>query len=151
MAMKNRFKATEVIEALHKTRGTVTIAADLLQCDDTTVRNYMRRYKTVRDVVEHYNEKMVDVAELKFWAAIEHGDPWAVAMALKTKGKNRGYVERTESEISGRGGGAIEVKAFQYGAAIAGVAPRSMEDSESPGNGEGRHDGQTLGENPDVR
>ena len=37
-----------------------------------------------------------------------NGEPWAVAMVLKTIGKHRGYVER--QEVTGADGGSITVK-----------------------------------------
>jgi hypothetical protein len=50
-------------------------------------------------------------------------------------------------EITGRNGGAIEVKAFSYGAATAGIAPRSVEDSESSGDDESNLHGAKVGKN----
>ena len=38
----------------------------------------------------------MDISEQKLRAAVLNGEPWAIALVLKTLGKKRGYVERTE-------------------------------------------------------
>jgi hypothetical protein len=37
-----------------------------------------------------------------------NGEPWAVAMVLKTIGKSRGYVER--QEVTGADGGKVQIE-----------------------------------------
>jgi len=39
---------------------------------------------------------MMDMAELKLLDAVVMGQPWAILFYLKTQGKDRGYVERSE-------------------------------------------------------
>nr|DAP27680.1 MAG TPA: putative terminase small subunit [Caudoviricetes sp.] len=53
-----------------------------------------------RDAVENVNESFIDLAESQLRAAVSRGDMNAVFFLLKTKGKNRGYVERTEQSVS---------------------------------------------------
>jgi len=40
---------------------------------------------------------LLDATEEKLVAAIDNGEPWAIALVLKTLGKERGYVERQET------------------------------------------------------
>ena len=42
------------------------------------------------------------MAELKLDAAVQAGEPWAIAFLLKTVGRKRGYVQR--QEITGADG-----------------------------------------------
>jgi hypothetical protein len=96
MANKNRFTAQQVIDALQTTKGMVYLAAKQLKCDPDTVMNYCKRYPTVEAAKVAARGELLDVAELKLWAAVHNGDAWAIAFALKTIGKGRGYVERQE-------------------------------------------------------
>ena len=52
-----------------------------------------------------------------------------------------------KTEITGRDGGQIEfgVMPVDYRDAIAALAPRSVDDSDSPGESESSFDGETLG------
>lgn len=140
MARKQQFTMQQVIDAVEKYQ-TIAAAAVSLKVSRQTIDNYAKRYPKIRKAIKAAREEMVDYGENKLREAVLKGEAWAVCFLLKTQGRKRGYVERSEHEISGKGGGAIEVKAFNFGAAIAGVAPRPMEDSESSGNAEGCNDG----------
>lgn len=93
---KPKFTKEQVEQALTETHGGVAIAAQRLGCSAPTIYAYLERYPDIKETVTHFREMRVDLAELRFEEAINRGEPWAVAMALKTLGKNRGYVERQE-------------------------------------------------------
>jgi hypothetical protein len=98
----DKYTAAQMIEALTKGRGLVSVAARALGCSQTTVQRYIREYPTVAQVVQDQRARLVDSAELRLVEAIEtKAEPWAIAMVLKTLGKDRGYVERVEQEHSG--------------------------------------------------
>lgn len=105
MGRPAKFTQAQVAEALRETRGMVSLAADRLQCSQQSVRNYIERYPALTGVLADQRERMTDVAELKLAQAIQNGDAWAVCFYLKTQGKSRGYVER--SEVTGAGGGPV--------------------------------------------
>jgi hypothetical protein len=42
-----------------------------------------------------------DVAELKLYEAILHGESWAVTFCLRTKGRHRGYGDKAEVAVTG--------------------------------------------------
>jgi hypothetical protein len=94
-----RFTQQHMIEALKASKGLVSIAARRLGCSHDTVSKYMRRYPKVRAVATEYRETMTDIAELKFWEAIQRGDPWALTLQLKTQGRARGYVEQVDFNV----------------------------------------------------
>jgi hypothetical protein len=50
----------------------------------------------LQNIVLAYREDLLDLAEEKLRSAIEDGDLKAVTFALKTLGRNRGYVTKTE-------------------------------------------------------
>ena len=87
-----------MIRAIRAERGMVTRVADRLGCVPETVRNYARDIPQVQEAITEERERMTDLAESKLVEAIEAREPWAVALYLRTQGKNRGYVERQEVE-----------------------------------------------------
>jgi hypothetical protein len=103
-----RYTDGQIIEALEKSRGMVYVAARLLKCDPITIKRRIEASDKVRDVVEAQAELFVDTAELKLIESVNNGDSWAIQFALKTKGKNRGYVEK--QEIDGSGNLTVTVK-----------------------------------------
>ena len=86
----------DIIEALHKTRGKIYLAADELGCHYGTIYYHMQKNPEIKKVCDGYRQKMVDRAEKALEECIDERQPWAIALALKTQGKNRGYVERQE-------------------------------------------------------
>jgi len=74
----------------------VSLAAKRLGCTYHTILNYCERHPTVMAAKQAERVEMIDTAELKLWQAIQSGQPWSIALVLKTLGKDRGYVERTE-------------------------------------------------------
>ena len=92
---KQIFTVEQVINAIRKAQ-TPTGAALLLNCHPDTIRNYAKRYKTVKDALLSERSALVDLAEMGFKSAIINKEPWALAFALKTLGKHLGYVERTD-------------------------------------------------------
>ena len=96
MADKPHYTAEQMIEALNTTHGMVFLAAKRLGCSYQTVMNYCERHPTVQAAKDAQRGEMLDTAELKLWESIQKGEAWGISMALKTIGKDRGYVERTE-------------------------------------------------------
>ena len=86
----------EIIGALKACRGKIYVAADRIGCTPQTIYTHMEKNPAIKTLVDDLRSKMVDKAELKFEQAIDAGEHWAIAMALKTLGKDRGYVERQE-------------------------------------------------------
>ena len=95
-----------MLEAVKKNGGAVYLAARELGCAPNTIYNRMERVPSIKQAVEDARGEVVDYAEQKLRLAILNGEPWAIAMALKTIGKHRGYVER--QEVTGADGGDIK-------------------------------------------
>ena len=103
-----RVTNTRMLEAVKKNGGAVYLAARELGCAPNTIYNRMEKTPALKQAVEDARGEVVDYAEQKLRLAILNGEPWAIAMALKTIGKHRGYVER--QEVTGADGGAVLVK-----------------------------------------
>jgi hypothetical protein len=102
MANKQRFTPAQIIAALKKTKGLVYLAAKRLECDPDTIMNYCKRYPAVERAKQALRGEMVDLAEMRLLQSIQNGQAWGIAFALKTLGKDRGYVER--QELTGQDG-----------------------------------------------
>ena len=96
---KQRYTREQVVAALEKTKGMVYLAAKVLGCSYVTVYNYAKRYKSVQQAIDANRGEVIDAAELKLYNAILAGEHWAVAFALKTIGKHRGYVEKQAVDL----------------------------------------------------
>ena len=81
------------------------MAASELGVSHTTIYNYLNKYDELKELQASFAEVMVDKAEYRLHDAVVDGDPWAIKYALSTKGKARGYTERTE--ITGADGGPV--------------------------------------------
>lgn len=92
-----QFTPAQVIDALKRSKGMIAAAArTVLHCARMTIYNMIKRHPEILEALREEREIVLDEAELKLFRAIQDGQPWAIAMILKTKGRHRGYVERTE-------------------------------------------------------
>lgn len=107
MADRPHYTAEQMIGALQRTKGMVTLAADHLGCTYHTVENYVKRYPSVAEALKRERERILDITELKLVQAINDGEAWAIQFMLKTQGKQRGYVER--HEITGKDGESLQI------------------------------------------
>ena len=102
MAAREQYTAEQVAQAIIKAQGVLIGAAQALGCSRQTVDNYIKKYKTVKDAYAEANEITIDFVETALLKKIKSGDTTAMIFYLKTKGKNRGYVERQEVENTGK-------------------------------------------------
>lgn len=79
----------------------VSVAARALGCSPQTIHAYRKRHPQVERACQEARDEITDVAELALYEKIREGEGWAVCFYLKTQGRDRGYVERTEQEHSG--------------------------------------------------
>lgn len=112
MGRPEKYTVAIIEEELRKTLGAPALAAENLGCSYNTVARYISKSPKLQAIVEHFRERRVDKAELKLEAAIQGGESWAIALVLKTLGKNRGYVER--QELTGADAAAVTVRVL-YG------------------------------------
>ena len=121
-----RWKTATFAQALKASKGMVYVAATQLGCSPNTIKKRIAQVPALRELVEQEDGHVTDVAELKLFAAILAGEPWAVQYRLTRKGKDRGYAER--QEITGAEGGAIraDVRRLEIPAATVEEAIRIL-------------------------
>jgi len=106
--MGYKFTNKSIIDAVNSVNGMVYLAARKIGCNPQTIYNRMKKVPAIREAVENARGELVDIAEQKLRTAVINGEPWSVAMVLKTLGKSRGYVER--QEVTGADGKPMETK-----------------------------------------
>ena len=90
----------EYVKALHDAQGLVTVAAAKLGVSRQAVYLMADRHLMVREAIEDARERILDVAEGRLYKRIVNDDMTAIMFLLKTLGKKRGYVERSERQYS---------------------------------------------------
>ena len=74
----------------------IYLASKELGCSRMTIYRRAEKDHKVREAIDSFRGQIIDKAELKLETAVMNGEPWAITLALKTIGKNRGYVEKQE-------------------------------------------------------
>lgn len=97
-------------KTLVKMHGNISAAARALGVSRYAIQKRINEDEELKKVVTDARESMVDDAESALAKAILDGEAWAVCFTLKTQGRGRGYVEKTEHEHTGKDGGPIETK-----------------------------------------
>jgi hypothetical protein len=118
--MANKYTAEQMADAVKKGKGILAAAATSLGCTRQTVAAYIERYPTVKAAHDEARESTIDFVESRLLKNIDSGDTTAMIFYLKTQGKRRGYVERQETEVTGKNGDAIQVKFVDYRAGLDG-------------------------------
>jgi hypothetical protein len=100
-ALSTKARKKLMIEALKKTLGVVTPAAKEVGINRETHYSWLLKDKKYKSAVESIKDISLDFAESKLHTMIKNGNVIGTIFFLKTQGKGRGYIERTETEISG--------------------------------------------------
>lgn len=96
-------------------KGNIAAVARSLGVSRGTVYNWIDASAGCRQALDDARETMLDNAESILYEKVLQGSTPELLFFLKTQGKRRGYVER--SEVTGAEGEAIETKAsvsFDY-------------------------------------
>lgn len=101
----------QIEEKLIEGKGNIGAVARACGVSRQAIGQRIASSPKLKTLTEELRETKLDTAEDKLGEAIDKGEGWAICFFLKTQGKKRGYVER--SEITGADGGAIEVSTFE--------------------------------------
>ena len=85
-----------LLTALEKSLGIVTTACKVAECSRETFYKYCKEDDVFKAKVDELSNITLDFAESQLHKQIKDGNTTATIFYLKTKGKNRGYIERTE-------------------------------------------------------
>lgn len=88
------FKNKQIIEALEKSAGIITVAAQSLGMRRECLSRRISKSKELQEAQKAIDERTLDLAEGQLLKAIRNGNLTAVIFFLKTKGVRRGYAEK---------------------------------------------------------
>ena len=92
-------------EAVKDSGGVITTIANRLNVERKTVYEWLKKNPEMLIFKEQEEEKILDMAEISLFSQVKARDFGATKYILSTKGKGRGYVEKTESSIEHKGEG----------------------------------------------
>lgn len=93
-------KKKNFIRAYRETLGVIKYACEQVSISRRTFYNWLESDAEFKQAVEDISEEAIDFAENALKKKIREGDTTATIFYLKTKGKKRGYVERTEVDAT---------------------------------------------------
>jgi len=93
------------LETYENSFGFVNLACKNAKIGRTTYYRWLDEDNEFRQKCKDIEEATIDYVESKLLSQIREGNTTATIFYLKTKGKNRGYVER--QEVTGRDGADI--------------------------------------------
>ena len=91
-----RGKKKAMYEALKSQLGIVTSACKLVGISRQTHYRWLREDENYKAWIEQIPDITLDFAETALLKQIKEGNTTAIIFYLKTKGKQRGYIERQE-------------------------------------------------------
>ena len=91
----------EMIEALEKSLGIVTTACKKVGIARQTHYRWLEEDPDYAAKVTELKNVALDFAESKLHSLIDDMNPTAVIFFLKTQGKQRGYIEQNEVNVTG--------------------------------------------------
>lgn len=105
--MGNHYTAEQFLKAIPGSGGIISEIARRVGCDWNTAQKYIKRFATVQQAYDDECESILDAAEGQLHLAVQEGEMWAVKYILSTKGKSRGYTEKSESDVNLKTDGLI--------------------------------------------
>lgn len=101
MSDKTDSNKKAMIEALEKALGVVTTACKNVGIHRDTHYRWLKEDEEYKRQVEELSDVAIDFAESQLFKQIKEGNTTATIFYLKTKGKNRGYIERNDITSNG--------------------------------------------------
>ena len=103
MTQGTHYKAQQFIDNIPGSGGIITTIAKRVGCAWHTAAKYISEYPTVQQAYADETEFITDLAETELIKAIKDGDLSAVKFYLTTKGKDRGYSQKSELDVTSGG------------------------------------------------
>ena len=100
---KQKFlKISQIESALRRANGLQAHAAEMLNVSRPAIHDRIKRSPRLQEVMKEIEERLIDQSENVIYHHMSNKNLTAAIFHLKTKGKNRGWIERHENELSGK-------------------------------------------------
>ncbi len=100
MDKSRHIKKESMLEALEQTLGVVTTACKSTGIPRSTFYKWIREDEKFKRSVQDIENIALDFAESQLHTQMKNGNTSATIFYLKTKGKKRGYIERSELDLT---------------------------------------------------
>lgn len=110
MNKTEHIKKNALIEALEKSLGVVTSACKTVGIGRTTYYDWYNNDQDFKKKVDELQNVALDFAESKLHNQIADNNTSATIFFLKTKGKKRGYIEKSELDLTSNGQSITDIK-----------------------------------------
>jgi hypothetical protein len=99
-----------MLESLEHHLGVVSLSVAAVGISRSTHYKWIEEDEEYRNAVNDIGEGVIDFVESALHKRIKEGDTTSMIFFLKTKGKKRGYIEKTESEVKMEAGVSLNFK-----------------------------------------
>tara|TARA_R110002020_G_C16268945_1_gene770961 strand:- start:538 stop:909 length:372 start_codon:yes stop_codon:yes gene_type:complete len=106
--IKTQHNKKALLEAMEKCLGVITTACKIVGLNRSTFYDYYNNDPEFKKQADDIENVVLDFAESQLHKQIKDGNPSSTIFFLKTKGKNRGYFEKTLNENINSG--QLEIK-----------------------------------------
>ena len=100
MDKSRHIKKESMLDALEKSLGVVTVACKSANVPRSTYYKWLNEDEDFKAAVKDIENIALDFGESQLHKQIGDGNTSATIFFLKTKGKRRGYIERSELDLS---------------------------------------------------
>lgn len=100
MNKSRHIKKEAMLQALENSLGVVTVACKKTDIPRSTYYKWLKEDEEFAQAVKEIENVALDFAESQLHTQIKDGSTSATIFYLKTKGKKRGYIERSELDLT---------------------------------------------------
>lgn len=98
--MAKNIPIEKIVEIYEKKGCNITATCTALGIARKTFYEWREKKKKLAEALDAAEESILDFAESKLVEHIQNDDVTALIFFLRTKGKKRGYVEKTETDVN---------------------------------------------------
>ena len=100
MDKSRHIKKEAMLQALENSLGVVTVACKQTDTPRSTYYKWLKEDEDFAKAVKEVENIALDFAESQLHTQIKDGSTSATIFYLKTKGKKRGYIEKSELDLN---------------------------------------------------
>jgi hypothetical protein len=100
MDKSRHIKKEAMLQALENSLGVVTVACKQTETPRSTYYKWLKEDEEFAKAVKEIENIALDFGESQLHSQMKDGNTSATIFFLKTKGKKRGYVERSELDLT---------------------------------------------------